>query len=74
MQKTGFDRILEQIAQANQASPGQVRAQLQLAMESAMADPDPIVQAMWTSIPRKGETLTLEEFMDYLIHRNLLLP
>lgn len=32
------------------------------------------VQSMWESIPKKGDTPTLGEFMDYLIEKNLLLP
>lgn len=74
MRNSAFDKILAQIASAKQTSPSEVRAQMQLAMEAAMENPDPAVQAMWESIPRKGDDLTLDDFMDYLIDRNMLLP
>lgn len=74
MQSNGFDLILEKIAQANRTTPAEVREQLQHAMEAALKNPDPNVQAMWASIPRNGEHLTLDEFMGYLIDRNMLLP
>ena len=47
---------------------------MQLAMEASIANHAPSVQAMWDSIPKKGPKPTLEEFMDYLIEKNLLLP
>lgn len=74
MQNSGFDLILGKIAQANQTTSAEVREKLQLAMEAALSNPDPNVQAMWSSIPRKGDHLTLDEFMDYLIDQNMLLP
>lgn len=74
MQNSGFDKILRQIAEAKQVSSREVREKMQLAMDAAMANPDPSVQAMWDSIPKKGTKPTLDEFMDYLIERNLLLP
>ena len=74
MHNTAFDRILAQIARANQESSAEVREKMQLALEAAMKNPDPSVQAMWASIPKAGSKLTLEEFMDYLIGKKLLQP
>ena len=74
MQNSAFEKILQQIADARQVPSAQVREMMQVAMEAAMANPDPAVQAMWDSIPKKGLKPTLEEFMDYLIEKNLLLP
>ena len=74
MQNSAFEKILEQIASANQVAPWEVREKMQLAMEAAMENPDPAVQAMWRSIPKKGERPTLDEFMDYLVQRNLMMP
>ena len=74
MHKTPFEKILDQIAVSRQISPALLRKQMQHAMESALCDPDPAVQAMWNSIPRQGQTPTLEEFMDYLVKKNMLLP
>lgn len=74
MQNSAFEKILEQIASANQVPSSEIREKMQLAMEAAMTNPDPAVQAMWASIPKKGAKPTLDEFMDYLVQRNLLLP
>ena len=74
MQDSAFERILEQISHSSQRSPDQLRSQMQLAMDAAMENPDPAVRAMWDSIPRQGEKPTLEEFMDYLVEKNLLMP
>ena len=74
MQKTEFEKILDQIAQASQTSSAELREKMQQAMEAALKDPSPSVQAMWQSVPKQGGTPTLDEFMAYLIDRNLLLP
>ena len=74
MQDSAFNRILTQISRASHVSASDLRAKMQLAMEAAMANPDPVVQDMWRSIPKKGEKPTLEEFMEYLIDKNLLSP
>jgi len=74
MQESAFEKILEQIASASHVAPSQLRERMQSAMESALENPDPAVQAMWNSIPKQGCKPTLEEFMDYLIEKKLLLP
>ena len=74
MQKTPFDLILDQIASADRITSMEVRERLRIAMASALKDPNPAVQAMWNSVPKKGDTPTLEEFMDYLIQKNMLQP
>lgn len=74
MQKSAFEQIIEQIAEASQTTPGALREKMQSAMASALKNPDPSVQAMWGSVPREGDLPTLDEFTDYLIDKNLLLP
>ena len=74
MEKHGFEQILQQIAAINSTSLAEVRRQMESAMASALQNPDPTVQQMWNSIPRKGNTPTLDEFMEYLIDQNALLP
>ena len=71
VRETVFNKILEQIAVANGATAEEVRENMRIAMVSALTNPNPTVQKMWNSIPRKGEQPTLEEFMDYLISKNL---
>ena len=72
--QTPLEKIIHQIASVNRVSSAELREKMQLAMEAAMTNPDPAVQAMWASIPQKGSKPTLEEFMDYLIEKNLLKP
>ena len=74
MQESAFKKILEQIASSSQITPSRLREQMESAMEAALENPDPAVQAMWNSIPKQGRKPTLEEFMDYLIEKKLLLP
>ena len=74
MEKNGFDQILAQIAAAKNSTPVEVRRRMEAAMASALQNPDPMIQQMWDSIPRKGARVTLDEFMEYLIAQNQLLP
>ena len=74
MEQTGFEQILRQMARAANTTPEKIRQEMESAMASALQNPDPVVQQMWDSIPRKGDTPTLDEFMEYLIQQNTLLP
>ena len=74
MEKQGIEQILQQIASINGTSPSEVRREMEAAMASALQNPDPTVQKMWNSIPRKGKAPTLDEFMEYLIDQKALLP
>lgn len=40
--------------------------EIELAIDEAMKSDDPLVQARWKLIPRKGEKPTAEEFVDYV--------
>ena len=74
MPNSAFEKILEQIASTSHIAPSRLRELMQTAMESALENPDPSVQAMWASVPKQGDKPTLDEFMAYLIEKNLLLP
>lgn len=69
MKQTKFEAILEQIAKSEHTSPEHVRQEMQKAMDLAMASTDPAIQAKWAHIPKSGEKLTLEEFVEYLVIR-----
>lgn len=62
-----LDRILLQVAQRNHVSVYQVREEIRIAMEEAQQSNDPDVKALWNSIPAKGSTPTLEEFMEFVL-------
>jgi len=74
MQKTPFDQILDQLASDSRSDPAEVREKLRVGMASALESSNPAVQAMWNTIPRRGSRPTLEEFMDYLIKKQMLQP
>ena len=74
MEKNGFAQILSQIAQAKQTNPEEIRRHMEKVMASALQNPDLAVQKMWDSIPRRGTVPTLDEFMEYLIDQNQLVP
>ena len=66
MRKLKFELMLAEIARRNGTTKEQVRREMQIAMESGMNSADPLVQQRWKRIPKQGEKLTLEEFVDYL--------
>lgn len=66
MDSPKLKRILEQIAQREHTSTSEVRKEILALMDEGQRNPDPAVQAAWAAIPRKGATLTLEEFVAYL--------
>lgn len=62
-----MQEILNKIAASHHTTPGgEVRLEMEPAMEAGQRAPDPVVQARWNAIPRKGEKLTLEEFIEYV--------
>lgn len=62
-----LDRILTRVARQNHTTVQQVRAEIRIAMEDARHSNDPSAKAMWNSIPSKGSTPTLEEFMEFML-------
>lgn len=72
MNKHRLQSIIEQIAIASNMTPEDVRNEMLLAMEAGQSSHDPIIQARWSAIPRKGDKLTLEEFIDYVAHEAAL--
>ena len=66
MDSPKLQRILEQIAQREHTTASMVRKEIMETMAEGQRNPNPAVQAAWAAIPRKGNELTLEEFVDYL--------
>ena len=63
MYKRRIQQILEKIAIRNNTTADEVRRDIEIAMKAGQSSPDPIVQARWNAIPRKGTELTVEEFI-----------
>ena len=64
--KRNFEQIIKEIAVMQGMTPAEVRKEMQYAMDEAMRNPSPQIQAAWASIPRHGKNLTLEEFVEYM--------
>lgn len=69
MKDLKYEMVLNRIAKENHTTVANVRKEMQSAMDLAMASRDPLVQARWAAIPKKGGRLTLEEFVTYLAKR-----
>ena len=54
-------RAIQQMAQENHVTVEEARREMQDALEEAMNNPDPAVQARWKEIPCAGEVPTVEE-------------
>lgn len=57
---------LEIIAAKEGISVEEVRREIQLAIDEAMKNPDPKVQAEWRKIPKKGKKPTPEEVIEFV--------
>lgn len=62
-QQKAMARIIAQIAVKNGVTEAEVRRDITELIETAMANPDPIVRAQWEMCPRAGEIPTPEEFI-----------
>lgn len=67
MQKQQLQRILNQIAKEHHTTPENVYQEMKLALEQGQNSPDPMIRAKWDSIPKAGDTVTVEEFLDYMV-------
>lgn len=61
---TGKDAI-RNAAQIHGTTERAVRQEIQRAMDIARRSPDPKVQKIWASIPRKGKEVTVEELIEW---------
>lgn len=55
--------IIRRIAQENNATEDQVRADMEKAMDIGANNPNPAIQAKWKSFHYSGEKPTVEEFI-----------
>ena len=60
-----MQEILKKLALQYNSTPEEVHKEMEIAIEAGQCSTDPAVQAMWRSIPRKGEKLTVKEFIEY---------
>ena len=68
MRKEEMDQIIEQIAREDNTTPAHVRAEMEAAIKIAQSSKNPSTRAKWAAMPHEGDSVSLEEFMDYMIH------
>lgn len=69
-----MEDILVKVAKLNHTTPEHVRKEIELVMKQAQSSPDPRIRARWASIPCKGKTPTVEEFLAYIAKLTTALP
>jgi len=57
---------LQEIAEKEGVSVAEVRQEMGFAITAARENPDPMIQALWQSVPRKGDEPTPEEVIAYI--------
>lgn len=64
--KINAKEALRKVALANNTTVEEVKREIMIAMDAAMENPDPAIQAMWRTIPHEGEKPTPEEFITFV--------
>ena len=67
MQKRELQNILQKIATEHNTTPEHIYQEMQIAIDAAQNSIDPSVRAKWESIPKSGEALTVEEFIEFMV-------
>ena len=60
------ERALWQVAKNNDVTVDAVRREIEIAINVAQYNPDPLIQAFWKSVPRKVDKLTVEEAIAFI--------
>lgn len=63
--------VIKEIAQKENRTEREVRQDIAAAIAAGMANPDPQVQAVWRTIPYRGEVPTPEEVIAWACTRLL---
>ena len=66
MKKDNFSHMLEQVALAYNTTPEAIFSKITLAITEGQQSRDPEVLALWATVPRAGDILTVEDFVEYL--------
>ena len=67
MDQQEMQHILVRIAKKNNTTPENVYHEIQTAIRSAQSNANPSIRKKWESIPKSGDTPTVEEFIDYMV-------
>lgn len=63
------NEIFAQIAKREHTTVDEVKREVKRAMFFGMTDRSPSVREEWSKIPHKGDTITEEEFLLYLVNK-----
>ncbi len=69
MSQDSIDTIIQEVADARGVSPQKIRDEMEQAIALAQSIPDPEIQRLWASIPKRGKTPTLEEFIQFMANQ-----
>lgn len=69
MNQSKATKILRRVASENGVSLSEVRREIQIAIDAAMSNPDPAVQAQWKAMSREGKVPSPEEVIIYLTEK-----
>ena len=61
-----LERIIKTLARQHHTSPKHIRREMEAALEEAKKSDDPAVQARWATIPHSGDSISLEDFINYI--------
>lgn len=67
--KQELTHIFERIAAERNTTVGEVRREIELAIQAGLQNPDPKVQAQWAKIPRRGDVSTPDELITYVVRQ-----
>ena len=66
MNKKKISRSLKKIADRDGKSVDEVRRDIEQVISEAESNPDPKIQAFWSSVPSKGDKPTVEEVIAHI--------
>ncbi|MDL2287046.1 hypothetical protein LJB90_00560 [Eubacteriales bacterium OttesenSCG-928-G02] len=69
MKKSKGEKAIEDVAKSNGISVAEARKEIELAIDMAMANPDPTAKAFWAVYIKNGKKPTPEEFIVYMAKR-----
>ena len=66
MSKSRGAQAIEDLAAQNGVSVEEIRREIEIAIDAAIANPDPEAQKQWEQILKDGRKPTPEEFIEYM--------
>ncbi len=61
-----FDFIIRKMAAEQGVLPERIKRSMEAVIEAGWNNPDPAIQATWSTVPHKGNVPTVDEVLTYL--------